>query len=423
MTITNTAPANTPPANIAPNTAPATAKTREARPVEITGVVDIRHNTAYVRTRGYRPDPADIQLPLSQVNRYGLRTGDYVRATVRPPRGQAGQGGGTSGQKRERRDARREKAGTLVGVAAVNGISPEEARNRAEFENLTPVFPDERLRLETGPDELTGRAIDLVAPIGKGQRGLIVAPPKAGKTLTLKALATAIRRNNPECHLMMVLVDERPEEVTDMRRSVDAEVIHSTFDRQAAEHVACAELAIERAKRLVELGRDVVVILDSITRLARAYNLGAAANSRILAGGVATTAIHPPRRFLGAARNIEGGGSLTILASALVDTGSRMDDLLFEEFKGTGNMELRLHRGLADKRIFPAVHVASSSTRRDDLLTSPAELRAVSGLRRVLHGLDPQEAVELLLAKLRDTGTNAEFLAQIAARRGPRDGL
>ena len=378
--------------------APAAATTRtEAPPVPVAGILDVGDKTAFVRAAGYLPGPGDTYLSAAQVKRYGLRPGDHVEGAARSPRP----------------GNRHERFRNLVRLDAVNGRPAGEALERPEFAELTPLYPQERLRLETGRNELTGRLIDLVAPIGKGQRGLIVAPPKAGKTMVLQAIAKAIRTNSPECHVMIVLVDERPEEVTDIRRSVDAEVIHSTFDRPAGDHVALAELAVERAKRLVELGRDVVVILDSITRLGRAYNLMAPSSSRILAGGVATTAIHPPRRFLGAARNIEEGGSLTILVSVLVDTGSRMDEVFFEEFKGTGNMELRLRRDLADKRVFPAVDVGPSSTRRDDLLLSPVELETVSRLRKVLHALGPQEALELLIGKLRDTASNAEFLTEI----------
>ncbi|GAA0342495.1 hypothetical protein GCM10010151_35100 [Actinoallomurus spadix] len=366
---------------------------RENPATPVSGVLDVGDKQAFVRTSGYLAGPSDVYVSLAQVRRFGLRPGDRIDGAARRPR---------PGDERQRFQA-------LVRVDAVNGLPPDDAAARPEFASLTPLHPRDRLRLETGGKDLAGRVVDLIAPIGKGQRGLIVAPPKAGKTMMLKSIATAIRLNHPECHLMVVLVDERPEEVTDLRRSVDAEVVHSTFDRPAAEHVAVAELAIERAKRLVELGQDVVVILDSITRLGRAYNLGASAGSRILAGGVATTAIHPPRRFLGAARNIEEGGSLTILASVLVETGSRMDDVFFEEFKGTGNMELRLSRELADKRIFPAVEVTGSSTRRDDLLLSPAELEVATRLRRVLHALGPQEAAELLIGRLRDTASNAEL--------------
>jgi transcription termination factor Rho len=310
----------------------------------------------------------------------------------------------------------------LVRVDTVNGLAPAQALRRPDFDELTPLYPQERLRLDAGPASPTARIVDLVSPVGKGQRGLIVAPPKAGKTMVLQAIAAAVAASHPEVHLMMVLVGERPEEVTDLRRSVPGEVIYSTFDQSASDHIMVAELAIERAKRLVELGRDVVVLLDSITRLGRAYNLAAPASSRILAGGVATSALQPPRQFLGAARNLEEGGSLTILSTALVDTGSRMDDVLFEEFKGTGNMELRLRRELAEKRMFPAVDVAPSGTRRDDLLMSPQELTAVDSLRRALAGLDPQQALELLLDKTRETSSNLEFLLQVQRSAHPRSG-
>src|ERR1700728_242361 len=298
-------------------------------------------------------------------------------------------------------------------IDAINGLEAERSKARPEFDKLTPLYPQERLRLESGSSSPVARIIDLVGPIGKGQRGLIVSAPKVGKTLVLKEIAAAVAAGNPEVHLMVVLVGERPEEVTDLRRTVNGEVIFSTFDQSASDHIMVAELAIERAKRLVELGRDVVVLLDSITRLGRAYNLAAPASSRILAGGVATSALQPPRQFLGAARNIEEGGSLTILCSALIDTGSRMDDVFFEEFKGTGNMELRLRRELAEKRLFPAVDVAASGTRRDDLLMTPQEHAAVDSLRRALAGLDPQQALELLLDKTRDTASNTEFLLQV----------
>jgi transcription termination factor Rho len=376
------------------------ATAHDAPPAPVAGLLDVTGKNAFVRTSGPLPGPDDVYLSAAQVAAYGLRPGDHVEGAARSPR----QGN------------RRENFRGLVRLDAVNGRpadDPENTRERPKFAELTPLYPQERLRLETGRNNLPGRVLDLVAPLGKGQRGLIVAPPKAGKTMILQAVAQAVRANNPECHLMVVLVDERPEEVTDMRRSVDAEVFHSTFDRPAADHVALAELAVERAKRLVELGRDVVVILDSITRLGRAYNIEAPAGGRILAGGVATTAIHPPRRFLGAARNIEDGGSLTILASALVETGSRMDEVFFEEFKGTGNMELRLRRDLADHRVFPAVDLAASGTRRDDLIVPPAELETVNRLRQVLAALGPQEGAELLIGKLRDTASNAEFLTQV----------
>ncbi|HJP79509.1 MAG TPA: transcription termination factor Rho, partial [Pseudonocardiaceae bacterium] len=302
----------------------------------------------------------------------------------------------------------------LVRVDSINGMDPEAARNRPEFTKLTPLYPNERLRLESEPHMLTTRVIDLVMPIGKGQRALVVSPPKAGKTMVLQSIANAITTNNPECHLMVVLVDERPEEVTDMQRSVKGEVIASTFDRPPSDHTTVAELSIERAKRLVEMGHDVVVLLDSITRLGRAYNLAAPASGRILSGGVDSTALYPPKRFLGAARNIENGGSLTIFATALVETGSTMDTVIFEEFKGTGNAELKLDRKIADKRVFPAVDVDQSSTRKEELLLSPDELAVTHKLRRVLHALDTQQAIDLLLQQLRKTRTNIEFLMQVA---------
>ncbi|MGV2386876.1 MAG UNVERIFIED_CONTAM: transcription termination factor Rho, partial [Thermobifida fusca] len=335
----------------------------------VAGILDILDNYAFVRTTGYLPGPNDVYVSLAQVRKYGLRKGDAITGAVRQPR----------------EGERREKFNALVRLDSVNGMPPERARNRPEFAKLVPLYPQERLRLETEPHILTTRVIDIVMPLGKGQRALIVSPPKAGKTMVLQAIANAITKNNPECHLMVVLVDERPEEVTDMQRTVKGEVIHSTFDRPAEDHTTVAELAIERAKRLVELGHDVVVLLDSITRLGRAYNLAAPASGRILSGGVDSTALYPPKRFFGAARNIENGGSLTILATALVETGSRMDEVIFEEFKGTGNMELKLNRALADKRIFPAVDVDASSTRKEEILMAPEELRVVWQLRRVLH--------------------------------------
>ncbi|HVA62037.1 MAG TPA: transcription termination factor Rho [Mycobacteriales bacterium] len=363
----------------------------------IAGIVDILDNYAFVRTSGYLPGPNDVYVSLAQVRRNGLRKGDAVTGAIRQPR---------DGE-------RREKFNALVRLDTVNGTEPDEARQRVEFNKLTPLYPQERLRLEAEPQQLTTRIIDLIAPIGKGQRGLIVSPPKAGKTMVLQAIANAITTNNPEVHLMVVLVDERPEEVTDMQRSVKGEVIASTFDRPAEDHTTVAELSIERAKRLVELGHDVVVLLDSITRLGRAYNLAAPASGRILSGGVDSTALYPPKRFFGAARNIEDGGSLTILATALVETGSRMDEVIFEEFKGTGNMELKLDRKLADRRIFPAVDVDASGTRKEEILLAPDELAVVWKLRRVLHALDQQQALELLLDKMKKTHTNIEFLMQI----------
>ena len=365
--------------------------------VPVAGILDVLDNYAFVRTAGYLPSPNDVYVSLSMVKKNGLRKGDAVTGAVKQPR---------DGE-------RREKFNPLVRIDTINGTDPEQARQRPDFSKLTPLYPQERLRLETEPGNLTTRVIDLVSPIGKGQRGLIVSPPKAGKTMVLQSIANAIVTNNPECHLMVVLVDERPEEVTDMQRSVKGEVISSTFDRPAEDHTIVAELAIERAKRLVELGHDVVVLLDSMTRLGRAYNLAAPASGRILSGGVDSTALYPPKRFFGAARNIENGGSLTILATALVETGSRMDEVIFEEFKGTGNMELKLDRKLADKRIFPSVDVDASGTRKEELLMAPDELKIVWKLRRVLHALDQQQAIELLLTKLRETKSNLEFLLQI----------
>ncbi|MFD8076074.1 transcription termination factor Rho [Streptomyces sp. NPDC059718] len=366
--------------------------------IPVAGILDILDNYAFIRTSGYLPGPNDVYVSLAQVRKNGLRKGDHVTGAVRQPK---------DGE-------RREKFNALVRLDSVNGMAPESGRGRPEFGKLTPLYPQERLRLENEPGQLITRIIDLVAPIGKGQRGLIVAPPKTGKTIIMQAIANAITRNNPECHLMVVLVDERPEEVTDMQRSVKGEVISSTFDRPAEDHTTVAELAIERAKRLVELGHDVVVLLDSITRLGRAYNLAAPASGRILSGGVDSTALYPPKRFFGAARNIEDGGSLTILATALVETGSRMDEVIFEEFKGTGNMELKLDRKLADKRIFPAVDVDPSGTRKEEILLAPDELNITWKLRRVLHALDSQQAIELLLDKMKQTKSNAEFLMQIA---------
>ncbi|RFU83226.1 transcription termination factor Rho [Streptomyces triticagri] len=366
--------------------------------IPVAGILDILDNYAFIRTSGYLPGPNDVYVSLAQVRKNGLRKGDHVTGAVRQPK---------DGE-------RREKFNALVRLDSVNGMAPETGRGRPEFNKLTPLYPQERLRLETDPGILTTRIIDLVSPIGKGQRGLIVAPPKTGKTMIMQAVANAITTNSPECHLMVVLVDERPEEVTDMQRSVKGEVISSTFDRPAEDHTTVAELAIERAKRLVELGHDVVVLLDSITRLGRAYNLAAPASGRILSGGVDSTALYPPKRFFGAARNIEDGGSLTILATALVETGSRMDEVIFEEFKGTGNMELKLDRKLSDKRIFPAVDVDASSTRKEEILLNGEELNIVWKLRRVLHALDSQQAIELLLDKMKKTKSNAEFLMQIA---------
>ena len=361
------------------------------------GLLDILDSFAFIRTGGYLPSPNDVYVSLQQVRKYGLRKGDVITGSVREPK----------------EGERREKFNALVRVETVNSVEPENAKERVEFSKLVPLYPQERLRLETEPNVLTTRIIDLISPIGKGQRGLIVSPPKAGKTMVLQAIANAITTNNPECHLMVVLVDERPEEVTDMQRSVKGEVIASTFDRPADDHTTVAELAIERAKRLVELGHDVVVLLDSITRLGRAYNIAAPASGRILSGGVDSAALYPPKKFFGAARNIENGGSLTILATALIDTGSKMDEVIFEEFKGTGNMELILNRKFADKRIFPAVDVVASGTRKEEILMGTEELSIVWRLRRVLHALEPQQALELLLEKMKGTKSNVEFLLQI----------
>lgn len=363
----------------------------------VAGILDVLDNYAFVRTSGYLTGPNDVYVSLSQVRRYGLRRGDAITGAVRQPR----------------EGERKDKYNALVRLDTVNGLEPEQAKNRPDFTKLTPLYPQERLRLETEPHLLTTRVMDLVMPIGKGQRALIVSPPKAGKTMVLQSIANAITTNNPECHLMVVLVDERPEEVTDMQRSVKGEVIASTFDRPPSDHTTVAELSIERAKRLVEMGHDVVVLLDSITRLGRAYNLAAPASGRILSGGVDSTALYPPKRFLGAARNIENGGSLTIIASALVETGSTMDTVIFEEFKGTGNAEIKLDRRLADKRVFPAVDVNASGTRKEEILMSPDELAIVIKLRRVLAALEPQQALELLLDKLKKTRNNIEFLMQI----------
>ena len=363
----------------------------------VAGIIDLLENYAFVRTSGYLPGPNDVYVSMGLVRKFGLRKGDAVTGSIRQPK---------EGEQRQ-------KFNPLVRVETINGLATEESAKRLDFSKLTPLYPQERLRLETDGTNLTTRVIDLVAPIGKGQRGLIVSPPKAGKTMVLQAIANAITTNNPEVHLMVVLVDERPEEVTDMQRSVKGEVIASTFDRPAEDHTTVAELSIERAKRLVEMGHDVVILLDSMTRLGRAYNLSAPTSGRILSGGVDSAALYPPKKFFGAARNIENGGSLTIIATALVETGSRMDEVIFEEFKGTGNMELKLDRKLADRRIFPAVDIDSSGTRKEEILMSPDELKIIWTLRRVLHALDPQQAIELLLNKLRETKTNFEFLVQV----------
>ena len=382
------------------------AEAREGRPARgaednlapIAGILDIQENHAFVRTSGYLPGPNDVYVTLGNVRRWGLRAGDAVAGAVRLPR---------EGERQ------RQKYNALVRVDSVNGMTIEQAQARREFGKLTPVYPSEQLRMETSPKAYTPRVIDLVAPVGKGQRGLIVSPPKAGKTMVIQQMAKAIELNNPEVHLMVVLVDERPEEVTDMRSIVKGEVIASTFDRPASDHTTVAELAIERAKRLVELGQDVVVLLDSLTRLSRAYNLAAPASGRILSGGVDASALYPPKKFFGAARNLSEGGSLTIIASALVETGSKMDEVIFEEFKGTGNMELCLSRQLAERRIFPAIDLNASGTRREELLFAPEELRIMWKLRRVLGTLDQQQGLELVLDKLKETQSNAEFLMLI----------
>jgi len=361
------------------------------------GILDVLENYAFVRTNGYLPGPDDAYVSLSMVKKFGLRKGDVVTGVIRTPR----------------EGERREKFNPLVRIEAINGADPEQARNRQEFSKLTPLYPQERLRLETGPTNMIGRIIDLICPIGKGQRGLIVSPSKAGKTMIMQAIANAIATNNPEVKLMVVLVDERPEEVTDFQRAVKGEVIASTFDRPADDHTTVAELSIERAKRLVEMGHDVVILLDGITRLGRAYNIAAPASGRILSGGVDSAALYPPKKFFGAARNIEGGGSLTIVATALIETGSKMDEVIFEEFKGTGNMELRLRREFSEKRIFPAIDVDASSTRREELLMGREELAVVWKLRRVLSGLESLQGLEMLLDRLRKTQSNSEFLNAI----------
>jgi transcription termination factor Rho len=397
--------------------------------VPFAGLLAIGDKRAFVRTDGYLPGPNDVYVSPAQLRANGLRNGDTIEGTARPPRSgrdsgrTSGRSSGPDSGRGSGRDSGRDTFNSLIHVDTVNGAAPRN--DRPTFGALTPLHPQERLRLDDGT--LATRVIDLLSPIGKGQRGLIISPPKVGKTMVLRALAQAIATNHPECHLMVVLVDERPEEVTDMQRSLGGaiggrheggrrrgEVIHSTFDHPADDHITVAELAVERAKRLVEQGHDVVMLLDSITRLGRAYNLAApAASSRILAGGVAASALYPPKKFFGAARNIEHGGSLTILATALVETGSRMDDVFFEEFKGTGNMELRLDRSLADKRIFPAVDADASGTRRDELLMGEEELRLTWRLRRTLQALDRQQAIELLLDKLKTTSSNAEFLLEV----------
>ncbi|MEQ6137994.1 transcription termination factor Rho [Bifidobacterium breve] len=372
--------------------------------VPVAGIVDVLDSYAFVRTSGYLPGPNDVYVSMGQVKKYGLRKGDAVHGSIRAPR------------ENDRRN-QRQKFVPLQSIDSINGQSVEDALNRPQFSKLTPLYPQERLKQEIAPNKLTGRIMDIVSPIGKGQRGLIVSPPKAGKTITLQNIANAIAANNPEVHLMVVLVDERPEEVTDMERTVQGEVISSTFDRPASDHTTVAELAIERAKRLVELGQDVVVLLDSMTRLARAYNIAAPASGRILSGGVDAQALYPPKKFFGAARNIENGGSLTIISSALVETGSKMDEVIFEEFKGTGNMELRLSRELADKRLFPAIDINASGTRREELITDPQELPIIYRLRRLLGGMEPEQAYQTLVPRLKKTASNRDFLAAIVQQQ------
>jgi len=376
----------------------------QGEPIEVLGLLDLRdEGYGFLRASGYLPGQKDVYVSASQVRRFALRKGDYVRGFSRP-------------------QASNEKYPALLRVDEINGMTPDDARNRPKFEDLTPLFPDSRLRLELAdePHEILGRIVDLISPIGKGQRGMIVSPSKAGKTTILKQFVHAVERNNPEVHLMVLLVDERPEEVTDMRRHVlRGEVVASTFDRPADEHTQVAELAIERAKRLVEMGTDVVIVLDGITRLARAYNLAAPTSGRIMSGGVDSTALYPPKKFFGAARNIEEGGSLTILATALIESGSRMDEVIFEEFKGTGNMELRLDRHLAERRIYPAIDVEASSTRHEELLFDRQQLQQVWKLRRVLNALEDGKGLELLIDKIRTTKSNDEFLAEIAKAPTP----
>nr|WP_248005463.1 transcription termination factor Rho [Nocardia farcinica] len=367
----------------------------------VAGILDVLDNYAFVRTSGYLAGPNDVYVSMNLVRKNGLRRGDAITGAVRAPRD------GEQGNQRQKFDP-------LVRLDTVNGGDVEAAKRRPEFGKLTPLYPNQRLRLETTPNKLTTRVIDLIMPIGKGQRALIVSPPKAGKTTILQDIANAIATNNPECYLMVVLVDERPEEVTDMQRSVKGEVIASTFDRPPSDHTSVAELAIERAKRLVEMGKDVVVLLDSITRLGRAYNNSSPASGRILSGGVDSTALYPPKRFLGAARNIENGGSLTIIATAMVETGSTGDTVIFEEFKGTGNAELKLDRKIAERRVFPAVDVNPSGTRKDELLLSPDEAAVLHKLRRVLSGLDSHQAIDLLIDRLKKSKNNLEFLMQVS---------
>ncbi|TCD53901.1 transcription termination factor Rho [Alloscardovia theropitheci] len=368
--------------------------------IPVAGVIDILDSYAFVRTSGYLPGPNDVYVSMGQVKKYGLRKGDAVRGYIKAAR--------------DDRRSQRQKFVPLQSIETINGLELDEAAQRPQFSKLTPLYPQERLKMETNPNNMVGRIIDIVSPIGKGQRGLIVSPPKAGKTITLQNIANSITANNPEVHLMVVLVDERPEEVTDMERTVQGEIIASTFDRPATDHTIVAELAIERAKRLVELGQDVVVLLDSMTRLARAYNIAAPASGRILSGGVDAQALYPPKKFFGAARNIENGGSLTIISSALVETGSKMDEVIFEEFKGTGNMELRLSRDLSEKRLFPAIDINASSTRREELITDPSQMPIIYRLRRALGGLEPEASYQQLVGRLKKTQTNAEFFRMMA---------
>lgn len=388
------------------------ADERQDNLVAVAGIVDVLDSYAFIRTSGYLPGPNDVYVSMSQVRKYGLRKGDAVRGYTRANNNNDG------GNNRNSRNAH-QKFVPLQSLETINGMSVEEAAQRPQFSKLTPLYPQERLRMETTPNRLVGRMIDLCAPIGKGQRGLIVSPPKAGKTITLQQIANAITTNNPEVHLMVVLVDERPEEVTDMQRTVQGEIISSTFDRPASDHTIVAELAIERAKRLVELGQDVVVLLDSMTRLARAYNIAAPASGRILSGGVDAQALYPPKKFFGAARNIENGGSLTIIASALVETGSKMDEVIFEEFKGTGNMELRLSRELAEKRMFPAIDINASGTRREELITDPKELMIIYRLRRALGGMEVEQAYNAIVPRMKKTASNRDFLAALASGQNP----
>ncbi|MFI1461277.1 transcription termination factor Rho, short form [Nocardia carnea] len=376
------------------NTIRTQAPTTEDGGISVAGILDITDNHGSLRVDGYLPGPRDAHVPPRLIREYGLRRGDTLTGTV-----------ATEGNSA--------KLPPLVRVDSINGLPPGSTKSRPHFADLVPIYPEDRLRLETEPHELTTRVTDLVMPIGKGQRALVVAPPKAGKTTVLQSMAHGIAKNHPECQLLLVLVGERPEEVTDLSRAVPAEVAAATFDQPARDHIALAELAIEHAKRLVEMGRDVVVLLDSLTRLARAYNLAAAGSGRILSGGVDAAALAPPKKFLGAARNIENGGSLTIIASALVETGSLADTVIFEEYKGTGNAELKLDRHAADRRLFPAIDIDRSSTRKEELLLSPEERTATGSLRKTLAGRDPGQALELLLTGLRQTETNTEFLTQI----------